>query len=162
MKYLYTIILNLIDEEINGLLSKYSSKGHYIGIMNTMYSKLRTGIVHISDDIGAFVGYSWGSGKYDFEHLRDTVRHPVLNPHILSEDENCVVFRHIECNRTDDEIQINYHYSTDYVYKDYLLPQEMGTITRNKSDDLQERLSGGTIEFNKADITDSWKMKSEN
>ncbi|SFO29948.1 hypothetical protein SAMN04487831_11744 [Pseudobutyrivibrio sp. UC1225] len=159
MRYLYTIIMNLIGEGIQGLFSKYSTDGHYMGIMNTMYAELRAGITQISDDIGAFVGAAQGTGQYDAEHLRYIVRHPVVNPIIVSEDDNSIVFRHIECNGTDDETQIQYQYSTDYVYNDYLLPQEMGVITRMISDNLQERLSGGTIRFSKNDITDKWKMK---
>ena len=159
MRYLYTIVMNIIGEKIEGVFTKYSTEGHYIGIMNTMYDELRSGITQISDDIGNFVGAAQGAGQYDAEHLRATVRHPVVNPIIISEDDNCVVFKHIECNGTDDETQVHYQYSTDYVYKDYLLPQEMGVITRKVSDNLQERLIGGTIKFNKTDITNRWKMK---
>lgn len=159
MRYLYTVIMNIISTRIFGLDTEFSTEGHYIGIMNTMYEELRGGISQISDDIGSFVGITQGVGVYDSKHLRSTVRHPIINPNIVSEDDCSIVFKHIESNGTDDESRDQYLYSTDYVYNDYLLPQEMGLITRNVSDNLQERLNGGTIKFNKADITEMWKMK---
>ena len=127
--------------------------------MNTMYEELREGTSQISDDIGAFIGITQGVRRYDFEHLRDTVRHPIVNPIIVSEDDSSIVFRHIESNGTDDESKVQNQYSTDYVYNEYLLPQEMGIITRKDSDNLQERPYGGTIKFNKTDITEKWKIK---
>lgn len=59
-----------------------------------------------------------------------------------------------------DDISCNqYNYSTDYIYKDYLLPQEIGIITKGKGDSVQERMKSATIRFEKSCIEDKWKLK---
>ena len=160
MRFLYSLVLSLINDNIDGICKKHRTDGHYEGIINSMYAEVRAGIEQLTDDItGNLIGKFHALRCYDDKHLRMCVRYPVENPTIVSETENAVVFKHIENNGTDDENDVGYHYSIDYVYKDYLLPQELGCITRKESGDLQERLSGGVIKFLIADINDSWKMK---
>ena len=65
----------------------------------------------------------------------------------------------IEDNGTDDISCNQYNYSTDYIYKDYLLPQEIGIITKGKGDSVQERMKSATIRFEKSCIEDKWKLK---
>ncbi len=159
MRFLYSLVLNIINNNIDGIYQKYRTDGHYTGLINSMYAEVRAGITQLSDDIsGNLIGNVHVLGCYDDKHLRTTVRYPIENPTIISDDENAVIFKHIENNGTDDENDVDYRYATDYVYKDYLLPQEMGSITRKESGNLQERLSGGIIKFLKSDINDSWKM----
>ena len=45
------------------------------------------------------------------------------------------------------------------IYKDYLLPQEIGIITKGKGDSVQERMKSATIRFEKSCIEDKWKLK---
>ena len=55
-----------------------------------------------------------------------------------------------------------YNYSTDYIYKNYLLPQEIGIITKGKGDSVQERMKSATIRFEKSCIEDKWKLNFAN
>ena len=122
MRYLYTIILNIINDEIYGLDKRYRTDGHYIGMINFMYSQVRSnGTLQLSDDIaGDLLGNIYMA--YDSSCLRTTVRYPIKNPVIVSDDDNAVIFYHIENNGTDDETSNQYQYSTDYQYQEYLLP----------------------------------------
>ena len=66
------------------------------------------------------------------------------------------------CTRADFQKRLScnqYNYSTDYIYKDYLLPQEIGIITKGKGDSVQERMKSATIRFEKSCIEDKWKLK---
>ena len=148
MRFLYSLVLNIINDNVDGIYRKYRTDGHYVGLINSMYAEVRAGITQLSDDIpGNLIGNVHVLGCYDDNQLRTSVRYPVENPTIISDNEEAVVFKHIENNGTDDESDVSYQYSTDYVYKEYLLPQEMGSITRKESCNLQERLSGGIISF---------------
>ena len=118
------------------------------------FSFKQKGIVKFSDEMGN----SLLPVKRDFS-LRATVRYPVLNPIIINKSVENIIFKHVENNFTDDESDTNYIYSTDYVFEGYLLPQEIGTRIRYKSDNLQERLSKGTITFKKSDLDEKWKIK---
>lgn len=50
-------------------------------------------------------------------------------------------------------------YNPMQINKDYLLPQEIGIITKGKGDSVQERMKSATIRFEKSCIEDKWKLK---
>lgn len=153
IRCLYTIIINLIQGEIMGIYGKYLTEGHYNGILYTMYNDMEKEIVRLSDDIGNLLITVPSAVK-----LRAVVRYPVENPQIVAEDENTVTFIHIENNGTDDENSKRYYYSTDYEYKDYLLPQEIGKITQGEGEEFHERINRATICFDKQCIEEKWKI----
>ena len=132
--------MNIIKGQIGGMYGKYRTSGHYDGIMYTLYTDMLKEITPISDDIGTSPSAIPNGLK-----LRAFVRYPVEN--------------HIENNGTDDISCNQYNYSTDYIYKDYLLPQEIGIITKGKGDSVQERMKSATIRFEKSCIEDKWKLK---
>lgn len=154
IRCLYTFVMNSINGYIYDMEKMFCTAGHYLGLMQTIYSEFEKGIVKFSDEMGN----SLLPVKRDFS-LRAAVRYPVLNPIIINENAEKIIFKHIENNFTDDESDDNYNYSTDYVFEGYLLPQEIGTRIRYKSDNLQERLSKGTITFKKSDLDEKWKIK---
>lgn len=154
VRYLYTLIMNIIKGQIEGMYGKYRTSGHYDGIMYSLYTDMIKEITQISDDIGTSLSVIPSGLK-----LRTFVRYPVENPTILEEDDTSIIFHHIENNGTDDESSNQYNYSTDYIYKDYLLPQEIGVITKGKGDSVQERMKSATIRFEKNCIEDKWKLK---
>ena len=154
VRYLYTLIMNIIKGQIGGMYGKYRTSGHYDGIMYTLYTDMLKEITPISDDIGTSPSAIPNGLK-----LRAFVRYPVENPTILAEDATFITFHHIENNGTDDISCNQYNYSTDYIYKDYLLPQEIGIITKGKGDSVQERMKSATIRFEKSCIEDKWKLK---
>lgn len=153
VKCLYTLIMNIIQEKIMGIDKKYMTQGHYIGIMNTLHNNMINEIKVISDDIeGDLLCIS------DELFLRKFVRYPVNNPNIVHEDDQSITFLHIENNPTDDEKSNEYVYSTDYKYKDFLLPQEIGKITKGNGKSFLERNKSATIRFYKYDLECKWKM----
>lgn len=154
VRYLYTLIMNIIKGQIGGMYGKYRTSGHYDGIMYTLYTDMLKEIPQISDDIGTSPSAIPNGLK-----LRAFVRYPVENPTILAEDATFITFHHIENNGTDDISCNQYNYSTDYIYKDYLLPHEIGIITKGKGDSVQERIKSATIRFEKSCIEDKWKLK---
>lgn len=154
VRYLYTLIMNIIKEQIGGMYGKYQTSGHYDGIMYKLYTDMLKEITQISDDIGTSIPSILNGLK-----LRAFVRYPVENPTIFEEDDTSIIFRHIENNGTDDESSDQYNYSTDYIYKDYLLPQEIGVITKGKGESVQERMKSATIRFEKNCLVDKWKLK---
>lgn len=136
---LYTLIMNIIQEKVSGIRGKYHTDGHYEGIICTQYSELLKGIKQISDDIkGALIDVSCSN------KLRAEVRFPVENPIIVEEDEKNIIFEHIQNNYND--------YSTDYIYKGFLIPEEIGVITRDKDKLL--------ITFKKTQLENKWKMNA--
>lgn len=52
VRYLYTLIMNIIKGQIGGMYGKYRTSGHYDGIMYTLYTDMLDEIKQISDDIG--------------------------------------------------------------------------------------------------------------
>lgn len=154
VRYLYTLIMNIIKGKIEGTYGKYQTSGHYDGIMYTLHTDMLKEITQISDDIGTCLLVIPNGLK-----LRAFVRYPVENPTILEEDDASIIFHHIENNVTDDESSNQYYCSTDYIYKDYLLPQEIGVITKGKGDSVQERMKSATIRFEKSCLDDKWKLK---
>lgn len=154
IRCLYTLVMDIIREQIEGVYGKYRTSGHYNGILYTMYTDMLKEITQISDDIRTNLPAVPNGLK-----LRFSVRYAVENPIILEEDDISVVFHHIENNGTDDESSSRYYYSTDYIYKDYLLPQEIGVITKGKGDSFQERMKTATIRFEKDCMEDVWKLK---
>nr|WP_314502915.1 hypothetical protein [uncultured Lachnoanaerobaculum sp.] len=142
---LYTLIMNIIQGKVSGINAKYHTKGHYEGIICTQYSELIKGIKRIADDItGDLINVSC------LIKLRAIVRYPVENPIIIAEDENTITFKHIENNSIHNENSSQYYYSTDYIYKEFLIPQEIGVITEDKDNFL--------ITFKKNQLEDKWKM----
>lgn len=154
VRYLYTLIMSIIKGQIWGMYGKYRTSGHYDGIMYSLYIDMIKEITQISDDTGTSLSVIPGGLK-----LRAFVRYPVENPTIFEEDDTSIIFHHIENNGTDDESSNQYNYSTDYIYKDYLLPQEIGVITKGKGESVQERMESATIRFEKNCIEDKWKLK---
>jgi len=146
--------MNIIKGQIGGMYGKYRTSGHYDGIMYTLYTDMLKEITQISDDIRTSLLAIPNGLK-----LRAFDRYPVENPTILAEDATFITFHHIENNGTDDISSNQYNYSTDYIYKDYLLPQEIGIITKGKGDSFQERMKSATIRFEKSCIEDKWKLK---
>ena len=136
---LYTLIMNIIQEKVSGIRGKYHTDGHYEGILCTQYSELLKGIKQISDDIkGALIDVSCSN------KLRAEVRFPVENPIIVEEDEKNIIFEHIQNKNNYND------YSTDYIYKEFLIPEEIGVITRDKDKLL--------ITFKKTQLENKWKM----
>lgn len=139
VKNLYTLIMNIIQEKIMGTDGKYRTLGHYDGIMRTLYAEMVMKITQISDDIGtSLLPISEGL------KLRSGGRYSVENPRIIDEDNVSITFSHIENNNTDDENSSQYYFSTDYIYEQYLLPQEIGVITKGEGASFQERMKSAT------------------
>ena len=154
IRNLYTLIVNIIQGKISGMDEKYNTIGHYEGILYTQYIDMLKEVKKLSDDSGSdLLNVSRGI------KLRAGGRYPVENPRIIMENETSITFKHIENNITDDENTPQYCYSTDYIYKEFLIPQEIGKITRGKSTLLQERINQTTICFQKKDLDDKWKMQ---
>lgn len=142
---LYTLIMNIIQGRISGINSKYHTNGHYEGIICTQYDELIKGIKRIADDItGNLINVSC------LNKLRAIVRYPVENPIIIAEDENNIIFKHIENNAIYTKNSRQYYYSTDYIYKEFLMPQEIGVITGDEDNLL--------ITFKKNQLEEKWKM----
>ena len=138
---LYTLIMNIIQGKVSGICGKYHTNGHYEGILCTQYSELLKGIKQISDDIkGALIDVSCSN------KLRAEVRFPVENPIIVEEDEKKIIFEHIQNKNNYND------YSTDYIYKEFLIPEEIGVITRDKDKLL--------ITFKKTQLENKWKMNA--
>lgn len=154
VRNLYTLIMDIIKGRIEGVYGKYRTSGHYDGIMYTLYTDMLKEIIQMSDDIGTNLLIVPKGLK-----LRRFVRYPVENPTILEEDDTHIIFRHRENNGTDDESSNQYHYSTDYIYKDYLLPQEIGVITKGIGNSFQERMKSATIRFEKGCLEDKWNLR---
>lgn len=151
---LYTLVVNILQGEISGMYGKYRTQGHYDGIMYMLYQNMENEITQLTDDIGQGLLPVPGGLA-----LRAAIRRPVENPKIIAEDESSITFRHLEQNTTDDENSAQYGYSTDYIYKDYLLPQELGCITKGQGGSFQERRKGATIRFPKSCLEDKWKLR---
>lgn len=155
IRYLYTLVVYIIQNRIDGLGKEWSTIGHYEGILSELYNLLLREIQDLNDEIG----------QNDLHNLSDAicvraiVRYPVVNPTIIEENGEFVVFAHIENNGTDDESSPKYCYSTDYKYGGFLLPQEIGVITKGEGKTLSERMKSATIKFRKLDCcTDRWKV----
>lgn len=139
--YLYTIVFNLVTNSIFGMYKPFITKGHFEGIIRNFYCNLKNELKNLNDDINDGLIEISDAPKLSF-----SVRYPVQNP-VIIEDSDCeLVFNHIENNPVGNTL---HKYSTDYVYKDYLLPQEIGKIESN------ENL---IIKFNKSFLNDDWKM----
>lgn len=154
VRNLYTLIMNIIQGKVMGMYGKYMTHGHYDGIMCTLYMDMVNEITKLSDDIGTDLLH-----VSDVLRLRTSVRYPVENPTVDKEDDTSITFLHIENNGTDDENSSQYCYSTDYTYKNFLLPQEIGVITKGEGEAFQERMKSATICFDKNCLEDKWKMK---
>lgn len=153
VRNLYTLIMNLIQGKIMGMNREFLTSGHYEGILYSLYMDMVSEISKLSDDIGTeLIDIS------DALKLRSVVRYPVENPRIIADNDTTITFSHIENNGTDDENSSQYCYSTDYTYNGYLLPQEIGVITRGRGETFQERMKTATISFNKSNLVDAWKM----
>lgn len=84
MRFLYSLILNIINDNVDGIYRKYRTDGLYAGLINSMYAEVRAGITKLLDDIpGNFIGNVHVLGCYDDKHLRTSVRYPVENPTII-------------------------------------------------------------------------------
>lgn len=154
IRCLYTLILNIVQERVMDINKKYNTEGHYEGIICTQHSEMVRSITRLSDEnSGNLLNVS------GVTELRAMVRYPVENPCLLVSDENSIIFFHIENNGTDDESSSQYCYSTDYFYNGFLLPQEIGVITKGEGNSFQERIKNATIRFEKKDIEDRWKIK---
>ena len=155
IRYLYTLVVYIIQNRIDGLGKEWSTIGHYEGILSELYNLLLREIQELNDEIG----------QNDLHNLSDAicvraiVRYPVINPTIIEENGEFVVFAHIENNGTDDENSPKYCYSTDYIYGEFLLPQEIGVITKGEGKIFSERMENATIKFRKQDCCIArWKL----
>lgn len=155
IKYLYTIIMNTILEQIMGISTKYMTTGHFEGIIYSWYTEMLNEITQFSDDINTELLIVPNELK-----IRSTVRYPIENPHVVAEDETTITFSHMENNMVPDENNNQYYYSQDYTYKDYLLPQEIGVITWGEGETFSERIKEAKICFYKKNLEEKWKMKS--
>ena len=155
IKCLYTIIMNTILDQIKGISTKYMTTGHYEGIIYSLYTEMINEITQLSDDIGTELLIVPNELK-----IRATVRYPIENPCVVTEDETTITFSHMENNMVADENNNQYYYSQDYTYKDYLLPQEIGVITWGEGETFFERTKGAKICFDKKYLEDRWKMQS--
>lgn len=154
IRYLYTIVIYMVQNRIAGLGKVWSTIGHYEGILSELFNLLLREIHELSDEIGQNDLYNLS----DAVCVRAVVRYPVINPIIIEENDDFVVFAHIENNCTDDEGSPDYFYSTDYKYGEFLLPQEIGVITKGEGKTFSERMKNMTIKFGKQDCIDRWKL----
>ena len=150
--YLNTIVVDTILEQIIEI--PYKTNGHFDGIMNSLYLKLFNEIQQISDDIPSPLLVVPNALK-----LKPTLRYIIENPRIIAESETTITFSHVENNMIADENDMKYIYSQDYIYKNYLLPQEIGRITWGKGETLEEQITEAKICFNKKLINDKWKIR---
>ena len=155
LNYLYTLILNIVQNRIMGLPNFYLNQGFKEGIFYTQYIKMTKEISNFSDDISTNLIPVHASLQ-----LRDIYRSFVRNPIILEENSDEIIFKHHEKNMTVDENNVSYQYSTDYVYKEYLLPQELGELIKPEETDIQKIYSNIKIKFNKKDLLDKWKIQN--
>lgn len=155
IKCLYSIIMNTIQEKIKGISTKYMTTGHYEGIIYSLYMEMINELTQFSDDIDRNLLIIPNELM-----LRATVRYPIENPRVVTEDETTITFSHMENNMVTDENNYQYYYSQDYTYKDYLLPQEIGTITWGRGESFSEQTKGAKICFDKKFLEDKWKIQS--
>lgn len=150
---LYTIIMNIVQEQIREIGKKYTTAGHYEGIIYSLYTEMNSEIVRLSDDIdGELLTIPDGL------KLRMNVRYLIENPQIVMENENTITFFHVENNFTTDESDSQYCYSQDYIYKNYILPQEIGKIVLEEEKTFDKRTKGQKICFYKKSLEDKWKI----
>jgi len=154
MTSLYTLIMNIMEEKIMDIPEKYRTCGHYEAILNTQYFDVIDEISEFSDDIGSKREFDKAEGL----KLRAETRYVIEKPEIYFEDDTTIVFKHIEFNNTDNEEDEQYYFSSDYIYKNYILPQEIGKITKGKGNTFLERKKSATISFEKTCLQNKWKM----
>lgn len=132
---LHTLIINIIQGKISGIYDKYHTNGHYEGIIYTQYSNMIKNI-KISDDIEGDLKTLTCLNKLK---LRAVTRYPVEDPKIVKENKDSVTFKYIKTNE----------YSTDYSYKGFLIPEEIGEIIKGRD----------SITFQKTKLEDKWRME---
>lgn len=155
IRCLYTIVLSLIQNSIYEIGTEWTTIGHYEGIICELYNIMVGEIHELSDDIGQ----NNLTSITDVPRIRANVRYPIINPHIIEDNDDYIVFTHVENNGTDDINSIDYIYSTDYKYGKFLFPQELGEITKDKEKSFSERLETSIIKFHKQDCCrDRWKL----
>ena len=151
MTYLYSIVVYLMKDSVLGIYKGFRTKGHFKGVIQTLYHMMEKEISVLEDDInGGLLSVADGL------KLRALVRYPVRNPHIIDDSEDKVVFKYIDV--TFDTTSAQYRYSTDYVYNGYLLPQEIGDVTIGNESTNEERRRNSTITFRKSYLSDEWKV----
>ena len=144
--------MNVVFHQIDFSSSKPISKETYISYREM--KKLFNEIQQISDDIPSPLLVVPNALK-----LKPTLRYIIENPRIIAESETTITFSHVENNMIADENDMKYIYSQDYIYKNYLLPQEIGRITWGKGETLEEQITEAKICFNKKLINDKWKIR---
>lgn len=144
---LYTIIINLVQEKIKGLCKAFHTIGHFDGIMRKLHEELCSEIDYMDDEDGSRTNVILPGIK-----LECVVRCPVKNPIVIDECGK-LIFRHIVNKAFVDENNVTHYYPTDYVYKCYVLPQELGTIITNF-----ENKGYDAIEFEMPCLCNSWKV----
>lgn len=142
---LYTMIINLIRGNIIGLYKDYSTRGHFEGIQRTLYDRMCRGIDHLEDEDGTRT-----AAPISGQRLEAYVRYPVNNP-TRFECSGKLAFRHIYNRAGMDRNGAPLYYSTDYVYGDHILPQEIGSIQSVPG------FGCDVIEFDPAVVNDLWK-----
>ena len=146
MDCLYTLLINIIRESIIGLYGKFHTKGHFVGILRRLYEEMCSEVDIMTDEEGVRTNMTLSCIK-----LQYSVRYPVANPVIIDESSK-IIFKHIANMAFVDPNGVKQYYSTDYAYKDYLLPQEIGVIEKNGERGYD------TIEFDKSRLCDLWKI----
>lgn len=147
MDCLYTILINIMHQKISGLCKQFLTKGHFNGIIRKLYEEMCSEIECMEDDIGV-----WSAVIISGLKLEYAVRYPVINPLIIEENEKRI-FKHIAnkagVNKTGETV----YYPTDYVYKNYIFPQEIGKIVSSNS----VGKAYDVIEFEKSNLCSLWE-----
>ena len=164
MDFLYTVMLSLIQEAIPGMGKRYSTEGHYQGMLQYYYNEAVNKMLLLQDDIQPTGLIPLSGSNPD---LKSVVRYRIKNPVQREEDDKTVTFK---CHNDGSE-----KYSSDYVYGDYLLPEELGRFGEGDLDEAdkkflenfqyseeakknQERIMRRTITFDKSLLNEKWKI----
>lgn len=148
---LYTIMIDIIQESIAGLSKNLHTRGHFNGIIKKLYEEMCSEIDYMNDDIGIRTPEI----LTDPLKLQYAVRYAVKNPIIINESTK-ITLKHIANKAGVDKNGKTIYYPTDYTYKNYVLPQEIGKITSQNSNGHPCKY----IEFPNSVLCDLWKVRT--
>lgn len=165
MDFLYTVIISLIQNSIFGMDSFSSTEGHYLGMLQWYYSQVVNKIRALQDDIqpSDLLQLSGTHPK-----LAAVQRYRIQNPVLKAEDDSTVTFKYRDYGSV--------LYKSDYVFGNYLLPEELGRIGETELDETDKKLLQGmkfseetiasqekkmrqTITFDKALLNSMWEVE---
>lgn len=149
LDYLYTIIVNIVQEKIIGLYKGFHTKGHFEGIICKMYQDLCSEILYMDDEDGTRVNASLSAVKLEY-----SVRYPVKNAKKIHEP-NKLVFQYVPNKASEGNDGTPQYYPTDYIYDGHSLPQEIGKIVKNYNNSGDD-----VIEFAITHLCNLWKIDS--